>query len=67
MSLIKSVALTERAKLQAGLEASNLFNHPNYAPPAMQVGTSGFGSINAVQTAEGAGPRILEFTARISF
>jgi len=67
MSLIKSVALTERAKLHAGLEVSNLFNHPNLAPPSMQVGTSGFGTINAVQTAEGAGPRILEFTARITF
>jgi hypothetical protein len=67
LSLIKSVALTEKAKLQAGLEASNVFNHPNLAPPNMQVGTSGFGTINAVQTAEGAGPRILEFTARITF
>jgi hypothetical protein len=33
----------------------------------MYVGTQAFGSINAVQTAEGAGPRIVEFTARISF
>lgn len=67
MSLIKSVPLTEKAKLQAGLEVSNLFNHRNLATPNMQVGTGSFGSINAVQTAEGAGPRIVEFTARISF
>jgi hypothetical protein len=67
MSLIKSISLTERAKLQAGIEASNLFNHPNLATPNMYVGTQAFGSINAVQTAEGAGPRIVEFTARISF
>ncbi len=67
MSLIKSVPLTERAKLQAGLEVSNLFNHPNLLTPNMQVGTPGFGSINAVQNAEGAGPRIVELTARINF
>ncbi len=67
MSMIKSISLTEKAKLQAGVEASNLFNHANLAPPNMQVGTSGLGSINAVQTAEGAGPRILEFTVRLTF
>lgn len=67
MSMIKTVPVAERARFQIGLEASNLFNHPNLAPPNMQVGSSGFGTINAVQTAEGAGPRILEFTARITF
>jgi hypothetical protein len=73
MSMIKSISLTERAKLQAGLEVSNLFNHPNLALPNMlvtannKVGSTAFGTINAVQTAEGAGPRILEFTIRITF
>jgi len=33
----------------------------------MQVDSSGFGSITALQTAEGAGPRSLELAARISF
>ena len=43
----------------------------NYAfrnePPNMQVDSSGFGSITALQTAEGAGPRSLELTGRIVF
>jgi len=69
MSFIKSVSFAEKAKLQVGAEISNIFNHPNYAPPNMYVtpGTSGFGTISAVQTAEGAGPRMVEFTARITF
>ena len=67
MSMIKSVAVTERAKLQVGIEASNLFNHPNYLPPTMQIDSAAFGSTSGLQTAEGAGPRILEFTARFNF
>jgi hypothetical protein len=43
----------------------------NYAfrnePPNMHVDSSGFGSITALQTAEGAGPRSLELTGRIVF
>jgi len=65
--MIKSVAVTERAKLQVGIEASNLFNHPNYLPPTMQIDSAAFGSTSGLQTAEGAGPRILEFTARFNF
>ena len=37
MSFVKSVSLVEKAKLQVGAEISNLFNHPNYAPPNMSV------------------------------
>ncbi len=67
MSLIKTVKFTESAKLQFGAEAANLFNHRNYEPPNMAVDTSGFGTITALQTAEGAGPRAVQLTARISF
>jgi len=67
MSLIKTVPIKESWRLQFGAEASNLFNHKNYEPPNMQVGSGGFGTITALQTAEGAGPRIVELTARISF
>ena len=71
MSFVKSVSLVEKAKLQVGAEISNLFNHPNYAPPNMSVtpgsNNNGFGTISAVQTAEGVGPRMIEFTARITF
>ena len=49
--------------------ASNVFNHRNYETPDMNVddGPTGFGIITALQTAEGAGPRNIEITARISF
>jgi hypothetical protein len=67
LSLMKNLAITEKSKFQFGLEAANVFNHRNYEPPNMQVDSSGFGSITALQTAEGAGPRSLELSGRITF
>jgi len=67
MSLMKNLAITEKSKFQFGLEAANVFNHRNYEPPNMQVDSSGFGTITALQTAEGAGPRSLELSGRITF
>jgi hypothetical protein len=67
-SLIKSVIFTESLRLQFGAEVSNLFNHPNYAVPGnLTAGTSGFSSITALQTAEGAGPRAIQLTCRFNF
>jgi hypothetical protein len=69
LSLIKKTALTESAALFFGAEASNLLNHRNYDMPDLNVddGPGAFGVITALQTAEGAGPRNLELTARITF
>lgn len=67
MSLIKTVKLTESAKLQFGAEVANLLNHRNYAPPSTAIDTAGFGTLTGLQTAEGAGPRAVQLTARISF
>jgi hypothetical protein len=67
LSLLKSVTLRENSRLELSVEAANVFNHRNYEPPNMQVDSSGFGSITALQTAEGAGPRSLELTGRIVF
>jgi hypothetical protein len=67
LSVMKSITLHEQAKLQLAVAAANVFNHRNYEPPNMQVDSSGFGSISALQTAEGAGPRSLELTGRITF
>jgi hypothetical protein len=67
LSLMKDVALAEKSKFTLGVEASNVFNHRNYEPPNVQVDASGFGSITALQTAEGAGPRSLELVGRITF
>jgi len=67
MSLIKTVKFTESLRLQFGAQVANLLNHRNYEPPSMAVDTQGFGTLTGLQTAEGAGPRSVELTARISF
>jgi hypothetical protein len=67
MSLRKDVPFYERMKLSLSVEAANVFNHRNYEPPNMQVDAAQFGSISALQTAEGAGPRSLELAGRITF
>jgi hypothetical protein len=68
MSLMKSFSLREQSKFQFGVEAANVFNHRNYEPPNMQAdSTAQFGTITGLQTAEGAGPRSLELTGRITF
>jgi hypothetical protein len=68
LSLMKNLTLTGPIKMQFGVEAANALNHRNYEPPNMQVdATNGFGTITALQTAEGAGPRSLELSGRITF
>jgi len=67
LSLMKSLSFTEHAKMQIGVEAANVLNHRNYEPPAVAVDQSSFGSISALQTAEGAGPRSLQLSGRITF
>jgi hypothetical protein len=68
LSLFKSLVFTERLKAQIGASAANAFNHPNYAVPGnLTVGTSGFAQVSNLQTAEGAGPRSIQLTARITF
>jgi hypothetical protein len=67
-SLMKSVKLSEKAQFEFSVEAANAFNHRNWEPPNMQVdNTEGFGTITALQTAEGAGSRSLELSSRITF
>jgi hypothetical protein len=67
LSLMKDFALGEKSKFQLGVESANLFNHRNYEPPNMQTDSGSFGAIGALQTAEGAGPRSLELSGRITF
>jgi hypothetical protein len=67
LSLLKAVQLKDQTSFRFSVEAANVFNHRNYEPPNMQVDSAGFGSITALQTAEGAGPRSLELTGRFSF
>ena len=68
MSLIKSIPIKESVRAQLGVQVANLFNHPNFATPGnLTVGVAGFGAITALQTAEGAGPRQIQLTGRITF
>ncbi|WP_420238487.1 TonB-dependent receptor domain-containing protein [Telmatobacter bradus] len=66
-SLSKTVPLTARSSFQLSVEAANALNHRNYEPPNMQADAAGFGTITALQQAEGAGPRSLELAGRITF
>ena len=68
MSLLKRFILTESSRFEVGAQSSNIFNHPNFAPPSnLTLGVAGFGQITALQSAEGAGPRAIQLTARLTF
>jgi hypothetical protein len=68
LSLLKTIDLTERFKMRFGAQVANVFNHPNFAVPnSLTVGVAGFGQITSLQTAEGAGPRDIQLTGRITF
>ena len=64
------IPLKESIRMQIGMAVANAFNHPNYAVPGSldlnRVG-AGFAQISNLQTAEGAGTRSVQLTARISF
>jgi len=54
--------------MRIGAQVANVFNHPNFnVPGSLTVGVAGFGQITSLQTAEGAGPRDIQLTARITF
>ncbi len=68
LSLLKRVSFTERVRAVIGMQVSNAFNHPNYAPPSnLTVGVPAFGQITAMQSAEGSGPRQIQLTGRVTF
>lgn len=68
MSLLKRIPIAESVRLEIGAQVSNLFNHPNYAPPSnLTVSIPAFGQITGMQSAEGAGPRQIQLTGRLTF
>ena len=67
LSIYRSFRYKERYALRFGASASNLFNHPNYGVPGLQLGTASFGTISTLQSAEGAGPRGIQLGGRLSF
>jgi hypothetical protein len=68
LSLIKRFTIKERIRTEIGMQVSNAFNHANYAPPvSLTLGVPGFGQITSMQNAEGAGPRQIQLTGRLTF
>jgi hypothetical protein len=68
ISLFRAVRIRESTALQIGAATSNLFNHPNYATPSLNIASSStFGKITSLQSQENGGPRSLQITARIIF
>jgi hypothetical protein len=67
MSLTKTVRIRENVQFRIGAQASNVLNHVNLAAPNTTFNTAPFGSISNVQSAEGAGPRQVQITSRLTF
>jgi hypothetical protein len=67
MALAKKFRFTEEVSLRYEATFSNLFNHTNLGNPGTNVSTSSFGVITSVQSAEGAGPRVIQMGLRLAF
>jgi hypothetical protein len=66
--LAKTFALSERVRLRFEATFTNLLNHPNFAPPAVDVSAPAtFGQITTVQSAENAGNRTGQLALRVDF
>ena len=62
LSLFKNIGFREGVRLQVGVEAFNLFNHPNFAAVGGQMGAPTFGRVT-----EAGDPRMLQLRAKLSF
>jgi hypothetical protein len=68
LSLLKRFAIKESIRAEIGMQVSNAFNHPNYNPPGdLTLGDPAFGQVTSMQVAEGAGPRQIQLTGRLTF
>jgi Carboxypeptidase regulatory-like domain len=67
LSFFRTIVFKEKMRLRFGIAAANALNHPNYSTPALTLNASTFGTITSLQSAEGAGPRQLQLTGRITF
>jgi len=69
--LFKYFNLSEKARFQIRMTATNFFNHPNYANPNVNISSSTVGRITALQGGRldtlGAGPRFIQVGARFDF
>jgi hypothetical protein len=59
--------LTERVRMRFEATFTNIFNHPNFAPPPTNVTSSSFGAAQSVQSAENSGNRNGQLGLRLEF
>src|SRR2546422_8427683 len=67
LSIYRSFRYKERYAFRIGASATNLFNHPNYGVPSLNLGTAPFGTISSLQSAEDSGPRAIQLGTRLTF
>jgi len=68
MGMSKTVALREGVRLRFEATFTNLPNHPNFAPPPVDVSAPAtFGKITSVQSAENSGNRTGQLALRLDF
>lgn len=65
--LAKNFHITERMRLRFEGTFTNLFNHPNFAPPPTSVTATSFGQVPNVQNAENSGNRTGQLSLRLDF
>ena len=68
-SIIKSVTISQRYRLQLRADVFNLFNHPNFGPPGNVVGSPTFGKISRTRlpTGEAGSSRQIQLAMKLSF
>ena len=69
LSLLKNTKITEAVNLQFRAEAFDIFNHPNFGNPNLNVGTSNFGSITSTRFPNGdfGSARQLQLALKLQF
>ncbi len=65
--LAKRVNIRERMHLRFEASFTNVINHTNYAPPAMNIGSGSFGVLNTALLQGQGGNRTGQVAARIDF
>jgi transketolase N-terminal domain/subunit len=67
LGLAKVFSIRERARLRLEASFTNLPNHPNFAPPGVDITTPSFGQTLTVTKAENGGNRTGQLAMRIDF
>jgi hypothetical protein len=62
LSLLKTITVSERARLQLRAECFNLANHPNFGLPDNDIASPTFG-----QVLEAGAPRLIQFGVKLVY